>query len=229
MWLDRFYKSRERWDDKLFRDECLRQVTGKVVLDIGAGAGIVPETDFRGIAAKVIGIDLDHRVLTNPFLNEAYVASATHIPLADASVDVVICDNVLEHLVCPIHVFRDICRVLKPGGIFIAKTPNKWHYMPVIARITPMRFHRWFNELRGRKCDDTFPTVYKANSEADIRRLSEHSGFAVHSIQHIEGRPEYLRFSTITYLVGIAYERLVNCHEMFRRFRIVLLMTLHRR
>jgi SAM-dependent methyltransferase len=229
MWLDRLYNSGERWDDKLFRDECLKHVAGKVVLDIGAGAGIVPETDFRGVAARVIGVDLDPRVATNPHLHEAHVASATHIPLPDSSVDVAICDNVLEHLHAPLHAFREVARVLKPGGVFIAKTPNKWHYMPLIARLTPTSFHRWFNRRRGRENEDTFPTLYLANSEKDIRHLSQHSGFDVASLQHIEGRPEYLRFSSPTYLAGIAYERLVNCHEVFRRFRILLLLTLQRR
>jgi SAM-dependent methyltransferase len=200
-----------------------------VLLDIGAGAGIVPETNFRRLAAKVIGVDQDMRVMQNTSLDEAHVASCAQLPLSDSSVDIVTCDNVLEHLDDPLAAFAEVHRVLKPGGIFIAKTPNKWHYMPTIARLTPTSFHRWFNKRRGRNSEDTFPTIYRANCERDIRKLGSATGLVVSRIQHIESRPEYLRFSAATYLLGVAYERLVNCHELMRRFRVVLLVTLHRK
>ena len=39
---------------------------------------------------------------------------------------------------------------LKPGGCFFGKTPNRNHYMPLAARLTPLSFHKWFNKKRGR-------------------------------------------------------------------------------
>ncbi|MEI2780661.1 MAG: hypothetical protein V9H25_05130 [Candidatus Competibacter sp.] len=44
-------------------------------------------------------------------------------------------------------VFREVARVLKRGGVFLFKTPNKTHYMPTIARLTPHRFHQFVNRI----------------------------------------------------------------------------------
>lgn len=42
------------WDDTLFRERILARLTPEmVVLDLGAGAGIVDRMNFRGKAAKI--------------------------------------------------------------------------------------------------------------------------------------------------------------------------------
>lgn len=100
--------------------------------------------------------------------------------------------------------------------------------MPAIAQLTPNSFHRYFNELRGRRSADTFPTLYRANTPRRIRQLAEAAGFSVNKIDLIEARPEYLRFSAASYLIGLAYERLVNSSSVFRTFRILLIGDLVR-
>lgn len=193
------------------------------VLDVGAGAGIVSQMNFKGKFTHVCGIDPDPRVVKNPYLDEGKVAVAEKIPYEDASFDLIFSDNVLEHLDHPEEVFAEVNRVLRPGGIFLVKTPNKKHYVPLIARWTPHRFHRFFNRLRGRDSEDTFPTRYKANSPRDLQKLSEAAGLSIESIRLVESRPEYLRLNPFTYLIGIAYERLVNKLEFLRGFRVILL------
>lgn len=145
------------------------------------------------------------------------------IPYPDASFDLVFADNVLEHLADPVSVFHQVERVLRPGGRFLFKTPNRTHYMPLISRLTPHSFHRYVNRKRGRAQDDTFPTYYRANSRSDIARIAAASGFEVESVELIEGRPEYLRIFAATYLAGFAYERLVNAVPALERFRLVLI------
>lgn len=166
--------------------------------------------NFKGLAASVCGVDLDPRVVENPMLDEGRVANADRIPYEDSRFDVVFSDNVLEHLDNPLQVFREVERVLKPGGVFLFKTPNKWHYMPTIARLTPHGFHQYVNRLRGRAEVDTFPTRYRANCLGDVQRLAADSGLVVDRVERIEGRPEYLRMTWPTYLVGMVYERFVN-------------------
>ena len=227
----RFYPGFSRnWDDQQFRDRILRHLgPDKAVLDLGAGAGIVAAMNFKGLARSVCGVDLDPRVTTNPMLDEGRVADAGSIPWPDASFDVVFADNVAEHLEDPHAVFREVSRVLKSGGVFLIKTPNKTHYMPAIARITPHRFHQFINRLRGRAEVDTFPTRYKANTSRDLRSLAAQTGFAVEAIELIEGRPEYLRVSWPTYLLGLAYERLVNSSDYWAGLRILLIAELRKR
>lgn len=225
-WFDRqFYPDYEdNWDDKLFAEAIAEQVDEEtVVLDVGAGAGIVEEMNFRGRAAKVCGIDLDERVLENDYLDEAHVARGEDIPYPDDTFDVVFSDNVLEHLENPREVFAEVARVLKPGGRFLAKTPNRRHYMPLIAASTPHWFHRLYNWLRGRAPDDTFHTHYRANTPDDVRAIAEQVGMELDEATLIEGRPEYLRISPLTYPVGIAYERLVNAIDALERYRVVMI------
>lgn len=129
----------------------------------------------------------------------------------------------------PITVFREVSRVLKSGGYFIVKTPNKTHYMPLIARLTPHAFHQFINRLRGRDGTDTFPTLYRANSGAILRRLADEAGLDVVSIEYIEGRPEYLRLFALMCLFGWLYEKLVNSTPRLAGFRVVLIAQFRRR
>lgn len=220
----------KNWDDTLFRERILAALKpGFTVLDLGAGAGIVSQMNFKGRAGKVCGVDLDERVVSNPFLDEGRVSDAGEIPYDDEQFDLVFSDNVLEHLDHPADVFREVARVLKPNGIFMFKTPNKWHYMPTIARLTPHAFHQSISRLRGRAAVDTFPTRYRANTKGEIERLARETGFSVVAIERIEGRPEYLRMVWPTYIAGITYERLVNASALFEPFRVLLVGTLSKR
>jgi SAM-dependent methyltransferase len=217
------------WDDKLFRKEIEKHLTPKkTVLDLGAGAGIVSEMNFKGLAARVCGVDLDPRVVSNPMLDEGRLADAGGIPYPDSTFDVVFADNVVEHLSDPLAVFREVSRVLKPGGVFLFKTPNKRHYMPLIARLTPHWFHQYVNRRRGRAEVDTFPTLYRANTPKAVQTLAGLAGFTRCHVSLIEGRPEYLRMSWPTYLVGAGYERLVNSTPALAAWRILLVAELQK-
>lgn len=221
----------KNWDDQIFRARILDVLAahpGSTVLDLGAGAGIVEQMNFRTKAKKICGVDPDPRVRSNPYLDEGRVGVGEAIPYEAASFDLVFADNVLEHLGEPAAVFKELFRVLKPGGLFLAKTPNKWHYMPTIARLTPHSFHAWVNKKRGRHETDTFPTRYRANTPADLTRLAKASGMVVENIELIEGRPEYLRMTAVTYLAGWLYERVVNFVPWLSKYRILLVVSLRK-
>lgn len=230
-WLDsRFYAGiQDNWDDALFREVILRHIHSKSrVLDLGAGAGIVSHMNFRGLVSEMHGIDLDPRVAGNPFLDVAKVGDVASLPYSGETFDLVICDNVAEHLVAPDVVFREVCRVLKQKGVFLLKTPNSMHYMTLVARWTPLWFHRFYNRLRGRRGSDTFPTYYAANSAKRLRDLGINAGFTKVDVEHFESRPEYLRINAVTYVFGILYERIVNSVASLSRFRILLIARLEK-
>lgn len=217
------------WDDELFRKYILRHLSRESrLLDLGAGRGNVAQMNFRTEVAHVAGVDVDPAVLNNPFLDSAAVIRMNEgrIPYDDDEFDVVFSDNVLEHLPDPLATFREVGRVLKPGGVFLAKTPNKWHYMPLVARATPLWFHRFYNLMRGRNESDTFPTLYRCNTRGDVMKVADAAGMSVEDVVFIEGRPEYLRIVAPTYFLGWLYERVVNCSARLAPMHSVMQVTL---
>lgn len=198
------------------------------ILDIGAGRGADKNMDFKGLAAKVIGADVDPAVLDNPIIDQAVQITDEGLAgIADNSVDLAYSCNVWEHVDDTKPFLDEAYRVLKPGGLYFAKTPNFWHYMPILAHITPHWFHDFYNKLRGRESHDTFPTVYKLNTRSDIVRRAEESGFKLEYIDAEEGRPEYLRLTAFTYFFGYLYERFVNLLGL-KRFMLVYHIALRK-
>lgn len=208
-----FYREfNDNWDLKNFRDEILKSLNSRmVILDLGAGGGVVPEMNLKGLAGQVYGIDPDPRVLNNPYLDHAFIGYGETMKIFnDNFFDMVICCNVLEHLKDPLPFFLEINRVLKKEGLLFTKSPNKHHYIPFIARITPTIFHKWINKIRGRQEEDTFRTFYRVNTKKAQVLTAKKTGFEPVEIKFYEGRPEYLRFNLLTYIPGILYERVVN-------------------
>ncbi len=67
----------------------------QTVVDIGCGPGVFSR--IIPSSRKVLGIDLDARILKN-FPGASYVGTITDIPLKDQSTDLILCCDVLEHL-----------------------------------------------------------------------------------------------------------------------------------
>jgi SAM-dependent methyltransferase len=221
------------WDRKLYpnledRDAAtlfIKTIKEKVlpdatVLDVGAGGGLRSLYDFRGKCHEMIGIDLDPKVTENPLLDRGLLMDGNSIPLPDHSVDFAFSIYVLEHVSDPEAFCNEISRVLKPGGEFWAITPNRYHYVALVAALTPTAFHKWFNKTRGRAADDTFDTFYRLNSARALKRHFASAGMEVIEIKTIEIRPNYLQFSTPLFLLGAAYERVVNSSAIFSKLRV---------
>jgi SAM-dependent methyltransferase len=226
----RFYpRHADHWDDRMFREVILRHVhKDSFVLDLGAGSGYVEQMNFRGAVGRVCGLDPSPFVLANPHLDEAKIGFGEAVPWPEGTFDAVFADNVLEHLPDPEPVFREVFRVLKPGGCFLVKTPNRFHYVTMIAQLVPTSFHKFFNRLRGRNEAHTFKTYYGVNSRNAIAKLAKKCGFELNVLQRIEGRPEYLRFSVPSYYVGVAWERLVNRFEFLSAARVLIVAVLQK-
>jgi arsenite methyltransferase len=100
---------------------------GQTVLDIGSGAGFdsLLAAQMAGPAGRVVGVDMTPEMREKARANAALMGLpnvefkdglAERLPLPDASVDVVISNGVIN--LCPdkIAVYREVARVLKPGG-----------------------------------------------------------------------------------------------------------------
>ncbi|MDD5170579.1 MAG: class I SAM-dependent methyltransferase [Syntrophales bacterium] len=112
---------------------------GMRVLDAGCGAGRHLCEAFRTRGVQVAGVDLIWKDLekTRSFLclmsaeqkGEWLVAkgNVTRLPFMDGAFDVVICSEVLEHIVDNRVAVRELVRVLKPGGNLVVSVPR---FMP---------------------------------------------------------------------------------------------------
>lgn len=154
-----------------------------VVLDFGAGRGEFIYTDpstyrvriqnFKGRCAHVDGCDPDPVVLENPTLDAAAVIKIGEpLPYADGRFDLIIARYVFEHIANPEWAAQELLRILKPGGWICAMTPNKWGYVALASRLLPQELHsRALARVQpGRLARDVFPTVYRLNRPAAIRR-----------------------------------------------------------
>jgi SAM-dependent methyltransferase len=152
-----------------------------VVLDMGAGRASWFEDDkcelrkstrlIKGKVKSVIAIDLDDAVMENLASDQQLVLSGSgEADVPDNSVDVVVCDYVLEHVDNVDEFYYFINRVLKPNGWFCARTPHKFSYVAIFASLIRNKSHaKALSYIQPtRKEIDVFPTVYKLNSFYDI-------------------------------------------------------------
>lgn len=104
--------------------------TGQVCVDLGCGRGtdVLRLADKVGPTGHAYGIDLTEAMLdkARSTAKKLGVTNATFmraeletLPLGDASVDWVTSNCVLNHVADKGRVWREIARVLKPGGSFI--------------------------------------------------------------------------------------------------------------
>jgi ubiquinone/menaquinone biosynthesis C-methylase UbiE len=193
------------------------------------GAGPTPEPALRRLRGEVghlVGVDVDPVVLTNEDLDEAHVSDGVSLPFPEAAFDFVYSDWTVEHVEKPLAFLREIRRVLKPGGELFFRTTNLGHYVTTVSAHTPHWFHKLVaNRVRGLKEEehDPWPTYYRLNSPAAVRRQLQSAGFEEIAIELIEPYPVYLVFNPLAFRVGIAYERLVNRWAWSSRFRLILI------
>jgi ubiquinone/menaquinone biosynthesis C-methylase UbiE len=183
------------------------------VADFGAGRGVGHIEDncryrrelrsLRSKAGKVIGLDVDEIVLTNPSLHEAHViVPGRPLPLEDNSVDAIVSDFTFEHVENPEQVVAELDRILKPGGWLFARTPNRRGYIALAARLIPTSLKMRvlsFSQPR-RKVEDVFPAYYRMNTFSALKRL-----FPVGRYEHFsyawDSEPAYSADSILIYAV----------------------------
>lgn len=86
------------------------------VLNIGAGGEIERHIREHGVRPTTLDIDPDKK----PDLVQDIMQMKT---IADETIDVVICMEVLEHVANPFAAMHELSRVLRPGGVVIGSTP----------------------------------------------------------------------------------------------------------
>lgn len=186
------------------------------VLDFGCGQGTYANDPvptrlglriLKGKVAKVIGVDVDPSAAENPFLDEFRpLHPGDRWPVDAGAADLVLCDNVLEHLPDPASNFREARRVLRPGGYLCIRTPNVFSYFGLASRLVPNKHHEAVLKVVQRGREDCFPTLYRANTVWALRRMMRQHGFD-HVVYGYEAEPSYLHFSRLAYALGVLHQK----------------------
>ena len=116
---------------------------GADVLEAGCGEGYGADL-IAGVARRVLAVDYDEATVSHvrgryPRV-DVMQANLAKLPLPDASVDVVVNFQVIEHLWNQPQFVAECARVLRPAGLLMVSTPNRITFSP--GRDTPINpFH----------------------------------------------------------------------------------------
>ena len=210
-----------------------------VMLDFGAGRGryvdVAPTTLrdlrlFKGKVRRVVAVDVDEAVLQNLYVDEAHaIEPGEKLPFPAETFDLVFAYAVLEHVADPEGVAGELNRVLKPGGLLCAWTPNKWGYVAIASRLIKgklrkrvLRTHAGMGDDNQRMESDFFPAFYNLNTRAMLKEY-----FSTVEFEHFSyvysGPPSYTGGSYLLARLFVFYEWLVpscmgrNLHIFMRK------------
>ncbi len=107
------------------------------LLDIGCGEGHFtdvikkefPKFEVHGLDYSVSAIDFAHRTFEDI---KFITANAYYPPYHDEYFDIVVCNNLWEHVPDPLQMLRAMKRVLKPNGLLIISTPSRYRFSNLI-------------------------------------------------------------------------------------------------
>ena len=234
--LQRWIVPELRYSQSAYED-CLRQFTPNVEawLDIGCGHQILPawrnvaEADIVRDMPLIVGIDYELEALrTHRSIRDVVRADVLRLPFGDGAFDFVTANMVVEHLAQPTEQFREIYRVLRPGGIFLFHTPNLHSYVIQVARLLPDAAKTLLARLlEGRSANDVFPTLYRANTDAAIRSAAEAAGLAVEEIRFTATSPVFGRVPPLAALELFIIRQLIR-RRALHPYRQTLICILRR-
>ena len=216
--------NRDRW----IAEQAARVPAGSRVLDVGAGSA-----PYRALFAHCDYKTQDFVQLRDDQLRHGgyaavdVVSEANAIPVPDASFDVVICTEVLEHVPEPIDVVREFGRIVAPGGRLILTAPlgsgihqEPYHYY---GGYTPFWYQRFLQEAG-------FDSITIAANDGTLRHVAQETirfarmtrpfGFAAPWYVHLLWLPFWLILAPILALAVPVAARLLDRFDSEQRFTV---------
>lgn len=169
------------------------EVRGRRVLDVGCGDGeLAVELARRG--AIVTGIDASaamieaaqERARQHDADIDFQVASAENLPFSPEQFDIVTAITILCFVMDPAPAFREVARVLRPGGRFVIGELGKWSTWAAARRL-----RAWLGSPLWRRA--------RFRTPGELRRYAEQAGLGVECIQ---GAIFYPRFEPAARLMS---------------------------
>jgi SAM-dependent methyltransferase len=169
------------------------------ILDFGCGAGRRVYELLDAGYPYAAGYDVvDYLALRDPADRARFhIGPSGHVPVPEATFDFVFSDQVFEHVLDQPTAFREIVRILTPGGVSVHVIPAKWqlieaHMKVPLGGLRPFKRISWYlpwAALQVRKRRHTARTV---------RELARHYYEYAHTKLNYWSCREYRRlFSTL--------------------------------
>ncbi len=142
-----------------------RYAAGRRVLDAACGEGY-GSAILAGAAREVVGVDIDAATVAHARASYASVrnlsfveGSAAKLPLPDASVDLVVSFETIEHLEAgdQPRMLAEFARVLADGGALVLSAPNRPEYSESRGYVNPFHRHEHDRAELDRLLDAHFP------------------------------------------------------------------------
>jgi SAM-dependent methyltransferase len=156
----RFYEAHllDREAALLEREGCFRHGSGQKLRVLSVGCGGDPRRGIPPGDFFVVGVDSSGAAIAAAekagTVDEVHLASASKLPFADESFDIVVFRLVLHHLIdqLPLHlVLSEARRVLRPGGRLVALEPNLYHPVGLLLFIS--NHLGWSKRIKGTSDD----------------------------------------------------------------------------
>jgi glycosyltransferase involved in cell wall biosynthesis/SAM-dependent methyltransferase len=160
---------------------------GRRVLDIACGEGYGSDL-LAQVADRVYGVDVapeavGHARKTYPRPNlEFRLGDCASIPLPDASVDVVVSFETIEHHERHEEMMREVRRVLVPGGTLVISSPDRREYSEVPGYTNPFHVRELYRDEFERLLRSHFRHVTVAGQRVK-------AGSLVWPIDEVDARP----------------------------------------
>jgi 2-polyprenyl-3-methyl-5-hydroxy-6-metoxy-1,4-benzoquinol methylase len=177
-----------RWKEQHRRRGFLRMVDarpGEIVADVGCESGYMAE-HLVARGCRVICVDVDPVLLElarqriGPERAEYVVSDVQAIQLPDASVDVAIASEILEHLPSPDVGLRELVRITRPGGRIFLSVPNE----PLVLAVKRMLRMTRLTFLLGRLSENLAIGHVQVFRKADLFRLCQTQGVVIRRISY---------------------------------------------
>lgn len=232
-YLEKYYSGTPGWIDGTteFHRICASAIpSGSSILEVGSG----PENAtswFLSTLGPLTGVDVGSEIFENGALDAACMVNGERYPFGDGTFDACVSNYVIEHIADPARHLREVKRVLKPNGVYVFRTPNRYHYTAIASRFTPHFFHRLVaNRLRNLPpgSHDPWPTFYRLNSGFKIARTARAVGLEIDAMRLIEKEPSYGLSSRVFFLAFMLYERATNASHLLADLRANILGVLRK-
>jgi 2-polyprenyl-3-methyl-5-hydroxy-6-metoxy-1,4-benzoquinol methylase len=150
------------------------------VLDVGCGSGGVGPGLRRAGATRLTGIEVvgEHAELARAHYDQVVAAPVEHaLARLDGPFDTILCLDVLEHLVDPEHVLRELHGVAAPDARLQVSLPNARH----VSLMMDLIFRGTFGYTEWGHRDRTHLRWF---TRRDIVDALERNGWAVRRVSH---------------------------------------------